>query len=72
MQHFLLNKHVFNSMAISVAHNFLQLCKSKTPVFKQGSRNQIDNYRPFSIVPIISKLFEKPIGKQISKHFENI
>ena len=32
-----------------------------TPVFKQGSRNQKDNYRPISILPIISKIFEKLI-----------
>ena len=32
-----------------------------TPVFKQGSRNQKDNYRPVSILPIISKIFEKLI-----------
>ena len=28
-----------------------------TPVFKVGSRNQKDNYRPLSIPPIIAKMF---------------
>ena len=32
-----------------------------TPVFKQGSRNQKDKYRPISILPIISKILEKLI-----------
>ena len=32
-----------------------------TPVFKQGTRNLKDNYRPISILPIISKIFEKLI-----------
>ena len=43
-----------------------------TPVFKQGSRNQKDNYRPVSILPIISKIFEKLICRQLSNHFDNI
>ena len=32
-----------------------------TPVFKQGSRNQKDNYRFISMLPITSKIFEKLI-----------
>ena len=32
-----------------------------TPAFKQGSRNQKGNYRPISILPLISKIFEKLI-----------
>ena len=43
-----------------------------TPVFKQGSRNLKDNYRPISILPIISKLFEKLLCKQLSSFFDNI
>ena len=45
---------------------------AKTPAFKQGSRNLKDNYSPVSILPIISKIFEKLIGKQFSNHFDNI
>ena len=66
-------------------HIFLQfnetVCSSKfptsfkfanvTPVFKQGSRNQKDNYRPISILRIISKMFEKLFCKQLSNHFDN-
>ena len=43
-----------------------------TPVFKQGSRNQKENYRSISILPIISKIFEKLICRQLSNHFDNI
>ena len=42
------------------------------PAFKQGSRNQKDNYRPISILPLISKIFEKLICSQLSNHFDNI
>ena len=43
-----------------------------TPDFKQGSRNQKENYRPISILPIISKIFEKLICRQLSNSFDNI
>ena len=43
-----------------------------TPVFKKGSRNQKENYRPVSILPIISKIFEKILSKQLYIYFENI
>ena len=40
-----------------------------TLVFKQGTRNLKDNYRSISILPIISKIFEKLICRQLSSHF---
>ena len=36
-----------------------------TSVFKKGFRGSKDNYRPVSIIPIISKIFEKLLSKQI-------
>ena len=57
-------------------HFYKAICASKfpasfkfangTPVFKQGSRNQKDNYRLISILPFISKIFEKLICGQLS------
>ena len=43
-----------------------------TPVFKKDNRNQKDNYSPISILPIISKIIEKLICRQLSSHFDNI
>ena len=40
--------------------------------FKQGSRNQKNNYRPISILHVISKIFEKLICRQLSNHFDNL
>ena len=37
-----------------------------TPVFKKGDRDVKDNYRPVSILPVISKIFEKLLCKQIT------
>ena len=36
-----------------------------TPVFKKGDRNSKDNYRPVSILPNISKIFERFIFRQL-------
>ena len=41
-------------------------------VFKQGSRNKKENYRPINILPHISKIFEEIICRQLSNHFDNI
>ena len=37
-----------------------------TPVFKKGERDLKGNYRPVSILPVISKIFEKPLCIQIT------
>ena len=36
-----------------------------TPVFKKGERNSKDNYRPVTIFPNISKMFERCIFRQL-------
>ena len=43
-----------------------------TPVHKKGSRFEKNNYRPVSILPVLSKVFEKCLYKQISSYFDNI
>ena len=43
-----------------------------TPNFNKGSRNQKENYRPVTILPIISKIFENISSKQLYIYFENI
>ena len=37
-----------------------------TPVFKKGYRGSKENYRPVSILPVISKIFEKLLCNQIT------
>ena len=36
-----------------------------TPVFKKGSRQDKDNYRPISVLLIFSRIFEKAMFKRL-------
>ncbi len=40
------------------------------PVFKKGQRTMLDNYRPISILPVVSKLIERILYNQLSKYLE--
>ena len=41
-----------------------------TPVFKKGDRLNISNYRPVSILPSDSKIFEKLLFSQINNYID--
>ena len=41
------------------------------PVFKGGNPCLTSNYRPISILPTVSKVFEKLVAKQIINHLNN-
>ena len=51
--------------------NCLKLA-SITPVFKKNSCTSKNNYRPGSVLPVISKIFERIICIQLSAFFEEI
>ena len=43
-----------------------------TPVYKKDSRTEVTNYRPVSILPNLSKIYERLIYSQMSAFFDNI
>ena len=43
-----------------------------TPIFKKESKNKKENFRPVSILLVLSKIFEKLMSEQLSTFFENI
>ena len=36
-----------------------------TPIFKSGDTSQCENYPPISILPVVSKVFEKEVFRQL-------
>ena len=46
----------------------LKLAKVK-PLFKKEDRSLFENYRPISLLPAISKIFEKVVHKQVYDYF---
>ena len=41
-----------------------------TPIFKDGDRAEKSNYRPISVLPVISKLFEKLVFNQLNQYMK--
>ena len=43
-----------------------------TPVYKKKYSNLVENYMPVSVLPSVSKMFDRTIEKQISCHIINL
>ena len=41
-----------------------------TPLFKQGDRDDVNNYRPISVIPVVVKVFERISYKQLYVYLE--
>lgn len=55
-----------------VTGKFPSLWKHATviPIFKNGDRNDVNNYRPISLLPILSKVLEKTVAQQLATYLE--
>ena len=42
-----------------------------TPVFKKGEKSDINNYRPLSVIPVVSKVFEKTVYDQLYQYLND-
>ena len=66
---------LYVSINSSIKSSLFQSCLKTaniTPIYKKGKRDLKDNYRPVSILPVLSKLYARSMIKQISDFFENI
>ena len=41
-----------------------------TPIFKEGDKTEKSNYRPISVLPVISRLFEKLVSDQLYQYMK--
>ena len=64
-------KNCFNYSLANLEFPSLLKLASITPVFKEGDAACVENYRPISILPTVSKVFEKIIGKQLIPFLES-
>ena len=45
-------------------------CASVAPLFKAGDRNDVNNYRPISVISIVAKVFERIVYDQLYAYLE--
>ena len=61
--------HIVNqSLCTGIFPDRLKITKV-IPLFKKGDQYILDNYRPISLLPVISKVFEKIIFNQLYQYF---
>jgi len=58
------------SLSTGIFPDLLKIGKI-SPIYKKGDKTQLSNYRPISVLPAISKVFEKAIFNQIHEHFKS-
>lgn len=58
-------------MDIGIFPDTLKVAKI-SPIYKSGAKSDPGNYRPISILPVISKIFEKVVHKRISEHLTKL
>ena len=68
--HFLFN--CFNDSIRSSQFPEVLKQASVYPVFKKGAKTDKENYRPVSVLPNVSKIFEKCLHRQINSFFDPI
>ena len=62
--------HIFNmSLQEGKFPDALKIAKV-TPIYKKGPKDAPGNYRPISVLPVIGKIFEKIVNKQLMEFLE--
>ena len=63
--------HIFNlSLKLGLFPDSLKVARV-SPVYKKGDRDQPGNYRPISVLSILSKIFEKLVNKRLITFLSN-
>jgi hypothetical protein len=62
--------YICNLSIISATFPNILKVASITPIFKTGSREEVTNYRPISLLSVIGKIIEKIINSQLLSYLE--
>lgn len=62
---------IFNKCIEEGVFPDLMKCSKLIPLFKSGDREDPTNFRPISVLPTLSKVFEKIVLNQLLAHFES-
>ena len=63
--------HLINRCLAHSVFPAAEKCTKITPAHKSGDKAQMDNYRPISVLPAISKIFERIVHNQLYTYLEN-
>lgn len=64
-----ITKLINNCFKNSEFPDILKIAKV-SPIFKDGVATNVDNYRPISVLNVLSKIFEKALFEQLNDHFQ--
>lgn len=65
-----LTKCVNTCMESGTFPNSLKIAKV-CPIYKSGSKFELSNYRPISVLPVISKIFEKVLHSRLETYLNS-
>ena len=60
-----------SSFKTGIVPNYLKIAKIH-PIFKEGNKRDILNYRPISVLPSFSKIFERLVHNRLSKYITKL
>ena len=63
--------HIFNYAIINSSFPSDGKLARVLPLYKNGPRNLPGNYRPISVLPVISKVFERIVNNQLYGYLTN-
>ena len=63
--------HIFNTSIITSTFPDMMKIAKIIPSFKGGDNSTVSNYRPISLLPVFSKVFEKIVCELLTEHLED-
>ena len=68
----LLTEPLCEIINLSLSYKFPLMCNAAKvkPLFRKGKNTEPENYRPVSLLPILSKITERVVYDQLMEHLE--